>query len=148
MLFLDIEDDKVVGIKISTIGKTSSANKLVYLDNAHVFVGSQTGDSQLVKLSAIDPMCQVIQSFTSLSPIFDFQVVGVNHSGEEQQSQYSSGQTRIVAGCGGFSTGGLRSVRSGVSLKDSAILSEMEGVRGLWAIKSNPSSLYVYIPSY
>ncbi|KAF8248907.1 DNA damage-binding protein 1 [Wilcoxina mikolae CBS 423.85] len=142
MLFLQLdEDDKIVDIKVETIGETSTANTLIYLDNGHVFVGSQHGDSQLVKLSPQEPKCQVIQSLTSLAPILDFQVVGASHSGtEDQQNQYTSGQTKIVSGCGGFSTGGLRSMRSGVGLKDSAILGDMDGVRGLWAVKIDAAS--------
>ncbi|KAF8538333.1 CPSF A subunit region-domain-containing protein [Trichophaea hybrida] len=142
MLFLELDaDDKIVDIKVETIGETSTANTLIYLDNGHVFIGSQLGDSQLVKLSPHEPKCQVIQSFTSLAPIFDFQVVGATHSGTEvQQNQYTSGQTKIVSGCGGFSTGGLRSMRTGVGLKDSAIFGDMDGVRGLWAVKTEAAS--------
>jgi DNA damage-binding protein 1 len=119
----------------------------VYLDNGYVFVGSQQGDSQLIKLGAKDPKIQVISTLTSLSPVFDFQIVGSNNAGADQHNMYGSGQTRIVAGCGGFKDGCLRSVRSGVGLKDSAILGDMEGVRGLWAVKSDKSSGFVFLTS-
>jgi hypothetical protein len=109
-----------------------------------VFIGSYYSDSQLVKLASTDPKIQVIHSFPSLAPILDFQVVNTSHSGtDDQQDQYSSGQSRIVSGCGGFTTGGLRSVRNGVGLKDAAILGEMQGARGLWALQSDPTSGYV-----
>ncbi|KAI5799515.1 mono-functional DNA-alkylating methyl methanesulfonate N-term-domain-containing protein [Pyronema domesticum] len=141
MLLIKMDDlDRITDIVIDTIGKTSPAKCLVYLDNGHVFVGSQQGDSQLIKLGAKDPKIQVISTLTSLSPVFDFQIVGSNNAGADQQNMYGSGQTRIVAGCGGFKDGCLRSVRSGVGLKDSAILGDMEGVRGLWAVKSDKSS--------
>ncbi|KAI5813292.1 mono-functional DNA-alkylating methyl methanesulfonate N-term-domain-containing protein [Pyronema omphalodes] len=137
MLFIKLDDlGRITDIVIDNIGKTSPAKCLVYLDNGHVFVGSQQGDSQLIKLGATDPKIQVISKLTSLSPVFDFQIVGSNNSGADQHNMYGSGQTRIVAGCGGFKDGCLRSVRSGVGLKDSAILGDMEGVRGLWAVKS------------
>jgi DNA damage-binding protein 1 len=110
-----------------------------------VFIGSYNSDSQLVKLAATDPKVQVIQSFPSLAPILDFQVVNTSHSGtEDQQDRYSSGQSRIVSGCGGFSAGGLRSVRNGVGLKDAAILGEIHGARGLWALQNDPASGYVW----
>jgi hypothetical protein len=37
-------------------------------------------------------------------------------------------------------------MRSGVGLKDSAILGDMEGVRGLWAVKTDAASEYVRPP--
>jgi DNA damage-binding protein 1 len=111
-----------------------------------VFVGSQYGDSQLIKLAATDPKVQVIQNFPSLAPTLDFQVIGANHSGnEDQQDQYSSGQSRIVSGCGGFASGGLRSIMNGVGLKPSAVLGEMHGARGLWALQGDLTSGYVWL---
>ncbi|KAA8904984.1 mono-functional DNA-alkylating methyl methanesulfonate N-term-domain-containing protein [Sphaerosporella brunnea] len=144
MLFLDLDEDgNVSEIKVEMIGQTSIASKILYLDNGHVFIGSHYGDSQLVKLSSFDPKLQVIQNFPSLAPILDFQVISSSQSGtEDQPDQYSSGQSRIVSGCGGFTAGGLRSVRNGVGLKDSAILAEWEGGRGLWALRSDVNSGY------
>lgn len=117
---------------------------LVYLDNGHVFVGSQQGDSQVIKITPHDPKCRVIQTFTGIAPIFDFQVVGSSPVlAENQQNQYSAGKTRIVAACGGFRDGGLRCMRNGVGLKDLALLGNIEGVRTLSALKSCPDSEYV-----
>lgn len=84
-----------------------------------------------------------MQSFSNLAPILDFRVLNLNSGSEEQQQHYSSGQVRIVAASGGFYDGGLRSLKSGVGLDDSAILGEMEGVRSLWGLRSNPSSEFV-----
>jgi DNA damage-binding protein 1 len=160
MLFLELDKDKkIVDIKVETIGEvskslimsacsaltrqTSIATKLQYLGNGQVYVGSFSGDSQLVKLSSEYPKCRVLQNFVNLAPILDFQVVGESHSSTEgQQSQYTSGQMRIVLGSGGFQAGTLRSLRSGVGLRDSAILGDMEGVRALRALKCNPDSKF------
>ena len=56
VLALECSDTEVVGLSIDNLGQTSIANKLVYLDNGVVFVGSKFGDSQLVKLLPA-PVC-------------------------------------------------------------------------------------------
>lgn len=113
----------------------------MYLDNGHVFVGSHSGDSQLIRLSSQEPKTQIIQTFINLAPVTDFRVLDMNYSGsEDQQHQYSSGHMRIVSGSGGFQEGGLRSMRSGVGLEDLGLLGEMVGIRGLWGLKSTPGS--------
>ncbi|KAI5795530.1 mono-functional DNA-alkylating methyl methanesulfonate N-term-domain-containing protein [Geopyxis carbonaria] len=145
LLWLEADDDKsVCDIKVEMIGRTSMASKLIYLDNGHVFVGSQHGDSQLVKVSSTEPKCQVVQEFESLAPILDFQVLYSSQSGmDDAQNVYSSGQTRIVTGSGGFRDGGLRSMKSGVGLEDAGILIDnIEGAQGVWALKSNPNNRY------
>lgn len=58
-----------------------------------------------------------------------------------QASLHSSGQARIVTASGGFRDGGLRSMKSGVGLEDLAVLGEMEGVRSLWVLRTNPASV-------
>ncbi|TGZ82422.1 DNA damage-binding protein 1 [Ascodesmis nigricans] len=147
VIFLEVKEEKVVDIKVENIGETAVASSIVYLDNGHVFIGSHFGDSQLVKLAPTDPKCQVIQAFPNLAPILDFQVLdgesGQEGAQEHQQSIYSSGQNRIVTGSGGYKDGGLRSMKNGVGLEDTAtVLEDMEGVRSLWALQSNPDSSF------
>lgn len=50
VLALEVNDSEVVGLSMDTLGQTSIASNLCYLDNGVVFVGSRFGDSQLVKL--------------------------------------------------------------------------------------------------
>ena len=40
----------VQGLKLEALGTTSVASALAYLDNGVVYVGSSSGDSQLVRL--------------------------------------------------------------------------------------------------
>lgn len=122
--------------------QTSLASQLVYLDDGYVFVGSKSADSQLVKLSPTGPRCEVIQEFSNIAPVLDFQVLTSSQSNPDDplHDLYSSGQTRIVTASGGEFDGTLRSMKSGVGLEDSAILGDMEGIQGIWALKSNPSS--------
>lgn len=117
----------------------------MYLDNGYVYIGSHYGDSQLVKLSSQDPKCQIIQSFPNLAPILDFQSMDSiqKESTQGQTSLHSSGQARIVTASGGFRDGSLRSMKSGVGLEDLAVLGDMEGVRSLWALRTNTDSVWV-----
>ena len=41
---------RLQGLKLEQLGQTSVASALVYLDNRVVYVGSSSGDSQLVRL--------------------------------------------------------------------------------------------------
>ena len=61
-----------------------------YLDNGVVFVGSNSGDSQLVRLSAQpvdeakDSFVEVLDTFTNLGPIVDLAVVDLERQGQGQ----------------------------------------------------------------
>lgn len=114
---------------------------MVYLGDGHVFVGSQSGDSQLVRLSPTGARCEILQTFSNIAPILDFQVLNKSNSSTDDplQDLYTSGQTTIITASGGEFDGTLRSLKSGVGLEDSAILGEMDGVTGVWSIKSQPS---------
>jgi len=62
VLALECRDTEVIGLSIDSLGQTSIASKLVYLDNGVVFVGSKFGDSQLVKLlpAPVCPICSLV----------------------------------------------------------------------------------------
>ena len=64
-----------------------------YLDNGVVFVGSASGDSQLVQISAtpvaapegsLPSFLEVRDTFTNLGPILDFTVVDLERQGQGQ----------------------------------------------------------------
>jgi DNA damage-binding protein 1 len=52
LLVLACVDGSVVGLKLQALGTTSAANALAYLDNGVAFVGSRSGDHQLIRLHA------------------------------------------------------------------------------------------------
>uniref|UniRef100_A0A0K0DAZ2 DNA damage-binding protein 1 n=1 Tax=Angiostrongylus cantonensis TaxID=6313 RepID=A0A0K0DAZ2_ANGCA len=61
-----------------SLGETTIAECLVYLDNGVLFVGSRFGDSQLVRLTSqpnIETNSFVLQTFTNLAPIRDITVM-------------------------------------------------------------------------
>ena len=50
LLVLAVVDGSVVGLKLQHLGTTTAASALAYLDSGAVFVGSRSGDHQLVRL--------------------------------------------------------------------------------------------------
>lgn len=82
-------------------GQTSTASCIAYLDNSYVYVGSRSGDSQLIKLQeqpvsgagapgedadslAPASYVEVMDSYTNLGPIVDFTVVDLERQGQGQ----------------------------------------------------------------
>ncbi|KAK4226580.1 hypothetical protein QBC38DRAFT_221708 [Podospora fimiseda] len=132
----------VQGMSVDRIGNIPRANELVYFDSGMLFVASHYGDSQLLKIDLTneesDQLVQPIQTLANLGPITDFAVMDMGNRGDENQmgNEYSSGQARIVAGCGVYRDGSLRSVRSGVGLQDVGILADLQHTRALFPLKS------------
>ncbi|CAO3569563.1 unnamed protein product [Mortierella alpina] len=121
---------QVVDLKFESLGTISIPEALVYLDNDHVFVGSHLGDSQLVLLHT-EPdeqgeYVEVMETFTNIAPVTDFEVVDLE----------GQGQGQIVACSGAFKDGSLRIVRNGVGINDRAVL-ELPGIKGLWSLKES-----------
>lgn len=134
----------VTGINVSRLGAvvTSKASTLVHMGDGLLFIGSHYGDSQLLQIgvdSHTVSFLGVSPAFSSNAPILDFVIMDMDgHSGPGQTSStFSSGKARLVAGCGAYESGSLRSIRSGVGLEDLGILDEFENVRGLYTLKSH-----------
>ncbi len=142
LLMLLLEDDGgVAGWKLDAIGQTSRASVLVYLDEGFLFVGSQEGDSQVIKIN--EQSIEVVQTISNIAPVVDFTIMDMeSRAGEGQTNEYSSGQARIVTGSGAFEDGSLRSVRSGVGLDAQGVLDNMSHATELFGLRSsNTSSL-------
>lgn len=117
---------------------TSRASSLVCLGDGTLFVASHHGDSQHYQIDIETRAATLMQSFSNNAPILDFSIMDMgNREGDTQAGNvFSSGQSRIVAGCGAYRDGTLRSIRSGVGLEDRGILDELEGTRGLFTLRS------------
>lgn len=134
-------DEDVTGVKIDMIGKTSKASVLVYLNNGYAFIGSHSGDSQVINIREGG---ELMQSLSNLGPILDFSIMDMGSRGvESQANEYSSGQARIVTGSGAFNDGSLRSVRSGVVMEDHGSIVEMDHIIDLFALRATSESAYV-----
>jgi DNA damage-binding protein 1 len=129
----------VTAIRIEEQGSTSQAACLVHLDEDLVFIGSQHGDSQVVRL--LQTGLEVVQTIANLAPILDFTVMDMgNRSGDGPGNEYSTGQARIVTGSGAWKDGSIRSVRSGVGVQDLAVLPDFEHVMNLFSLRLNGTS--------
>ncbi|OAA77040.1 DNA damage-binding protein 1 [Akanthomyces lecanii RCEF 1005] len=120
---------------------TSRASNLVYMGDGMLFVASHHGDSQLLQIDLASRTMYPIKLLSNNGPILDFAIMDMgNREGDNQQGNvFSSGQARIVAGCGAYRDGSLRSIRSGVGLEDYGILDEIQNTKGLFTIKSHGS---------
>jgi DNA damage-binding protein 1 len=120
---------------------TSRASKLISIEHDYIFLASHHGDSQLLCIDPLNKIIKVVSSESNNAPILDFAIMDIgNREGSDQGGNaFASGQTRLVAGCGAYRDGTLRSIRSGIVLADHGILLDVEGVRGLFALKSQSS---------
>ncbi|KAH6685866.1 mono-functional DNA-alkylating methyl methanesulfonate N-term-domain-containing protein [Plectosphaerella plurivora] len=140
LLTIEVDDVTVLGMSLARLGKTSRASSLVYMFNNMVFLGSHHGDSQLFAIDLDSRRIQLIQTVPNIAPILDFTIMDLGSQGNSQANHaFSSGQARIVAGCGVHHNGSLRSIRSSVGLEAIGILGDFEGVRGLFPLKSQGS---------
>ncbi|KAH7150507.1 mono-functional DNA-alkylating methyl methanesulfonate N-term-domain-containing protein [Dactylonectria estremocensis] len=121
-----------------SIAITSRASSLVYMGKDILFVASHHGDSQLFQVDTTSNTLVLIKTLSNNAPIMDFSIMDMgNREGDTQAGNaFSSGQSRIVAGCGAYRDGTLRSIRSGVGLEDRGILDELDGTRGLFTLRS------------
>ncbi|KAG0134320.1 mono-functional DNA-alkylating methyl methanesulfonate N-term-domain-containing protein [Tuber indicum] len=137
--------DKKVGLHLKLVGNASIPEILVHLNQGLLFLGSHSGDSQLLQLyqNGIKPMVRVQQVLRNIGPIVDFRVMDLDYSrSDEVMRQYSPGHIRFLSASGGHTQGHLRTIRSGVGLDDLGFLGEMSGIRGLWSLQSIPGSSF------
>ncbi|ROT42994.1 hypothetical protein SODALDRAFT_342210 [Sodiomyces alkalinus F11] len=141
LLTLEVDDVVVTSMSVKYIGKTSRASCLVYMGNDMLFLGSHHGDSQLFLFDLTSEVIRLVQTVPNIAPILDFAIMDLGNAGDNQVGNaFSSGQARIVAGCGVHHNGSLRSVRSSVALEDIGILGDLPRVRGLFSLKSYGSA--------
>ncbi|KJZ79173.1 hypothetical protein HIM_01324 [Hirsutella minnesotensis 3608] len=117
---------------------TSRATSLVYMGHDTLFLASHHGDSQLLRVNVDTATMVLVKTLSNNAPILDFAIMDMgNREGDTQLGNaFSSGQARIVAGCGAYRDGSLRSIRSGVGLEDEGILDEIQGTKGLFTLQS------------
>ncbi|ODA77921.1 hypothetical protein RJ55_06524 [Drechmeria coniospora] len=120
---------------------TSRASSLVYMGRDLLFLASHHGDSQLLRVDVASKTMTLVQTLSNNGPILDFALMDMgNREGDRQQgNEFSSGQARVVAGCGAYHDGSLRSIRSGVGLESVGILDEIGGTKALFALRSYDS---------
>ena len=134
-LMVLVRDDRVESWRLDKIGTASKASSLVYLDEGFVFIGSHTGDSQVIKIQ--ERSLEVVQSFANIASILDFTIMDLGRGANGgQANEFSSGQARIVTASGAWQDGSIRSVRSGVGMEELGTIGDLSHITDLWALSS------------
>lgn len=141
LVILRTDGRRVLGVVVeNSLGNTSKASTLTYLDNGFVYVGSDTGNSQLIQLAA-EPSpadgsyVKLVHEDTNLGPILDFCVVDLQRHG----------QGMVVCCSGVGKDGSIRAVRNGIGMSADATL-DLSGLCGLWALRSDSAArLHEYL---
>ncbi|UQC76631.1 CPSF A subunit region [Colletotrichum lupini] len=140
LLTIETEGVVVLGMTVRTLGVTSRASCLVYMGDGMLFLGSHYGDSQLLQVDLEELSTKLVQTIPNIAPILDFAIMDLGNAGDSQiGNAFSSGQARIVAGCGVHQNGSLRSIRSSVGLEDIGVLEDLQDARGLFSLQSHGS---------
>jgi len=171
-------NNKIVALQLDTLGSCTLTTCLQYLDHGLVFCGSQLGDSQLVQIhdkpipvedDEDDSMIMdrgtpdgaselnnttflsVIEEYTHLGPIVDFDLVPMAGSGGEgsattgstsdvlSSSTFTSGavgQSQVVTASGSSKSGSLRVIRNGIGMKEYANV-ELSGIQSMWNLRGS-----------
>eukprot|EP00172_Hildenbrandia_rubra_P004476 Plantae.Rhodophyta-Hildenbrandia_rubra.ctg9125.p1 GENE.Plantae.Rhodophyta-Hildenbrandia_rubra.ctg9125~~Plantae.Rhodophyta-Hildenbrandia_rubra.ctg9125.p1 ORF type:complete len:1076 (-),score=193.32 Plantae.Rhodophyta-Hildenbrandia_rubra.ctg9125:697-3924(-) len=139
LLVVEVANGRVLGMKEQKLGETSIASSISYLDNSYVFVGSEYGDSQLIKLHRTRSpdtgmFLEIIQHYEHLGPITDFCFVqGAGHAHQ--------GQGQIVTCSGVHKDGSLRVVRNGIGITEQAAV-EIPGIKEMFSLKRQYSDAH------
>ena len=139
-LMIEVVDEKVESWRLDRVqGDVSKASVLVYLDGGLFYLGSSSGDSQVVRIS--EEGSEIVQTFSNIAPILDFTIMDLGRGTEAgQTSEFSSGQARIVTASGAWQDGSVRSVRSGVGMEDLGVIGDMSHITDMWAFSSTGDS--------
>eukprot|EP00004_Rigifila_ramosa_P012847 TRINITY_DN2819_c0_g1_i1.p1 TRINITY_DN2819_c0_g1~~TRINITY_DN2819_c0_g1_i1.p1 ORF type:complete len:1140 (+),score=324.51 TRINITY_DN2819_c0_g1_i1:3-3422(+) len=128
----------VVDLKYEPLGKTSIASCVEYLDNGVVYIGSQLGNSQLIRLHTTsgalsatrNEYVEILESYLNVGPICDMILLDVERHG----------QSEVVTCSGGFKEGSLKIIRNGIGINHLAHL-ELEGVKMMWVLQQPTTTL-------
>lgn len=138
-LMIEVSGFQVSSWRLDHVGVASKAACLVYLDEGYIFIGSHSGDSQVVHIE--EEGVVVVQTFANIAPILDFTIMDLGRGAEGGQAlEFSSGQARIVTASGAWQDGTIRSVRSGVGLEELGTIGELSHITDLWGLSSTGQS--------
>ncbi|KAI9683587.1 MAG: hypothetical protein M1829_004890 [Trizodia sp. TS-e1964] len=135
--------DGTVIFQVAAAGTTSRASVLVSLGQNRVFVGSHSGESQLLSFDIPAARFDIVDAFPNTAPIIDFTILDIDMEASGQVGtnkriidKFSSGKTLIATGSGAFSDGSIGCVRSSVQLEELGSLCKGEDVVYLFGLRS------------
>jgi len=121
---------QVTGINVEGLGEANCATTLTYLDNGVVYLGSSSGDSQLILLKPeqdeAGSYLEVLDNFTNIGPVVDFVVVDLEKQGQGQ----------VVTCSGALKDGSLRIIRNGIGINEQAQV-DLPSIKGMWSLRPN-----------
>lgn len=116
-------------LRYQQAGQVSSPEALVYISDRFIYLASHYGDSQLLRITALDSAlaqdCQpeVVVNYPNLAPISDVCVIDQNEGCDHQ----------LVTCSGAYQDGSLRIVTHGITLTDLGML-PITGAEHIWSI--------------
>lgn len=142
LLTIIADGNEISNMEVIKMGRVSQPTSMIPLVNDMLFIGSHIGGQQLWKLNFPMnkvPYIELLQELDNMGPVLDFSIMDLGHPGVEvgattKTHEFSSGQARIVAGCGAYESGSLQSIRSGVGLDDFGMIGTMDNVKGIFAL--------------
>eukprot|EP00171_Calliarthron_tuberculosum_P013989 IDg13989t1 len=119
-------------LQLQTLGEVSVPSCISYLDNGYVYIGSEEGDSQLIKLQITpDPKTgshlSVVQKYPHLGPITDFCMV-------KGMGYLRQGQGQVVTCSGIGKDGSLRIIRNGIGISEQAS-ADLPGIKSMFSLR-------------
>ncbi len=132
VITLTCDGTSVKSVSLEPLGTSTIPSCISYLDNGVVFIGSISGDSQLVKLKQVPDKetgsyVEVLDTFVNLGPIVDMVLADVDHQGQHS-----------AVTCSGIAKeGSLRIIQSGIGINELASI-ELPGIKNMWPLR--PSS--------
>ena len=150
----------VVGLHLETLGYASLSSAIRHLGSGLVYVGSQFGQSQVLRLlgtprpvgtvsaGSDDPRgrgtaledttyLSPVEEHDNLGPIVDFDLRPVGDAVPGGGGRGGRGRTRqsVAATCSGVASGGsVRIVRNGVGMSERAAV-DVPGIKGMWGLR-------------
>lgn len=139
MLVSEQGGNTIKDLRLEHLGETSCASCISYLDNSYVYIGSDKGDSQLVKLSTVRnemdrSFVEVVQTYPHLGPIIDFCIV-------KGMGCLRQGQGLVVTCSGIGKDGSLRVIRNGIGITEHAS-EELPGIKKLVSLRKRFDDRY------
>lgn len=141
LLVLVLTDDKksVARLELQMLGETSVASTISYLDSGFVFIGSDQGDSQLIRLHTTkfgETNCniEVCHVYPHLGPITDFCIV-------KGMGYLRQGQGQVVTCSGMGKDGSLRIIRNGIGISEQAA-ADLPGIKAMFSLRRHIDDEY------
>ncbi|KAH9812452.1 CPSF A subunit region-domain-containing protein [Melampsora americana] len=130
-------------LRYQQAGQVSSPEALVYISDRFIYLASHYGDSQLLRVSALDSALaqdsqpEVVANYPNLAPIYDVCVVDPSEGFDHQ----------LVTCSGAYQDGSLRIITHGITLTDLGML-PITGAEHIWSIDTPHSSQVILIVGF